>query len=57
MDTESAIRISFRLVIRPESGGQKRFGVILGGICGNRGRIQPDKRGIHDPFFGKKEDL
>ena len=57
MDTESAIRISFWLVIRSESGGQKRFGVVLRGISGNRGGIQPDKRGIDDPVFCEEQDL
>ena len=54
---EFTVFIGCWLILRLEFIGNKGFRIILGSICGNRGGIQTDKRGINNPFPGKKQYL
>lgn len=57
MDTKFTVCIRFGLIVRIKFSGQKRLGIILGGISSNRCRVQPDKGSIQNSLVGKKEYL
>lgn len=52
MNAELAILIVFGLIIFREFIFLEGFGIVLRCTCGDRSRIEHDKRRVDDPHFG-----